>query len=244
MASGDGYRVNPSLAAWPVSLVFCLQKRWRARRGISSVRAAIKQLEPELSRFLEDWEDRSRRLAAFDVPSLDELAFFAHARPLVGLSEDLCPLAPELHQWLKGCTEAIGARLELARSDDTTAAPIRWASAEEVVEQSEADGAQLPKLLLHRASEAQGLATATAVTPLEVTELPQMFVGARARLGAAWATFWRPEPVNAEDGVTTQPLSASQVRGNWIFAACVLSTTLGFMAVSIRSSRKAAEGGG
>ncbi|CAE7740778.1 unnamed protein product, partial [Symbiodinium sp. CCMP2456] len=117
-------------AAWPVSVIFCLRRRWQARHGIDSVRGAIKSLEPELGRFLEDWEDRSRRLSASEAPSLDELMFRAHALPLLGVPEELCPLAPALQQWLRGCTEAIGARLEMARSQETSSAPLRWASAE------------------------------------------------------------------------------------------------------------------
>ncbi|CAE7239920.1 unnamed protein product [Symbiodinium sp. CCMP2592] len=213
------------LAAWPVSLIFCLRRRWRARQGIDSVRGAIKSLEPELRRFLEDWEDRSRRLSASEAPSLDELAF-----------RELCPLAPELQQWLRGSTEAIGARLEIARSQETSSAPLRWASTEEVVECSEESSTRIPKLLLDRASEARGVASA-GPSVMEVTEMKQMWMNVSGGFKTAWTTFWRAETVDVEDGIASQPLSASQVRGNWIFAACVLSTTLGFVAVSLRSSQ-------
>lgn len=229
-------------AAWPVCLVFCLRRRWRARHGIDSVRGAIKSLEPELGRFLEDWEDRSRRLSAFETPSLDELVFRAHALPLLDVPEELCPLAPEMQRWLRGCTEAIGARLEIARSQETSSAPLRWASAEEVVEISEESSTRIPKLLLDRASEARGVASAGPPV-MEVTEMKQVWQNVSGGFKTAWTTFWRAETCDAEDGIASQPLSASQVRGNWIFAACVLSTTLGFVAVSLRSSQPAERSG-
>eukprot|EP00439_Symbiodinium_sp_Y106_P075693 s448_g15.t1 len=78
---------------------------------------------------------------------------------------------------------------------------------------------------------------------MEVTEMKQMWMNVSGGFKTAWTSFWRAETVDVEDGIASQPLSASQVRGNWIFAACVLSTTLGFVAVSLRSSQPAERSG-
>mmetsp|Transcript_52042 Transcript_52042/g.116817 ORF Transcript_52042/g.116817 Transcript_52042/m.116817 type:complete len:384 (+) Transcript_52042:62-1213(+) len=228
-------------AAWPMSLAFCLRKRWRARAlAVGGTRSAIKDLEPELCRFLAAWKERAERLSDCEVPTLDELIFWAHGLPLIEIPEALSPVAPEIRQQLRAFVEAIDVRLKRAQKMSVAAAPLRWASAEEAEELLESSYPTLPKPLLASVTEVNGVARMPG-GHLEVTALPQIWTTFAQGLGALREGLRETLREGSRDGddMPMNKLSKSQVQGNWIFAACVLSTTVGFVAWSLRSMKAA-----
>lgn len=191
------------LAAWPVALLHCWRLRQRARRAASragGARAALREGQEALRRFLDEWQSFRSREENTEGISLDELTTLAFVRCLAAIPEALLPIEWELQLRVRQLAEALQGRLRKAWCNvDEDAAVLRWTEA------SEEPGAAVP-------SKAEGGATTHVHGRNPISGIVHFLQD--------FLKEW-PSPKD-EDAASSQPLSTTQKRGNLIFAAWLL----------------------
>jgi len=224
------------MAGWPLALFFCWKRRRRSRASCNGlgVKAVLLKLEEGLSELLDAWEKRrhSRRRDELE-PWLDELTFLAYAKQLLSVPQELMPLSARTSSRLGLQLDAVAARC----SASTRRRPaLSWDGLGE--EPFEEEDVLTEKLQKQPSSRRRGSSGVARIYSDSVSWVRFSAVGNSFR----WP--WTQGAATDDEDAGAEPVSpsvaSSQRRGNAVFAAWLLASTLAFAALGFRSRQKVA----